>query len=92
MQASKIKKRDEIVSQMRFLFFGRFGFVVSEEDYSIFNSFFKYERESHTHEDYEKLCKFISLLKDHGKTLMKRVDIWEIELDFWLEFAKKSIV
>lgn len=91
MRAEKIDKRDEIVNEMRFLFFDRFGLKISKNDYDVFKKFYCYKRNILSAAEYQNLIAIVSNLIEQGNVVMQRPDLWEAELNFWLEFAKQRI-
>lgn len=83
----EIQFRDQIVNDIRRLFFERMGLRISEEDYRLFTRFYSYQRHSCTREEYLRLTEVMEDLKNQGKGILKCGGLWEEILDEWLEKA-----
>ena len=91
MKEEKINKRDSIVNAIRRLFFDRFGLQISDSDYDIFKKFYCYKQNVCTPMEYEKLTTIMNDLCKQGQKVMRRPDLWEEELHFWLQFAMRFV-
>lgn len=91
MGVDKIKNRDDIVNEMRYDLFERFGLYMCKEDYRIFSKFYCYEKYACSKEEYAKLHVIMEDLIAQGKKVLKHNDIWEEQLNDWLKLGKKII-